>query len=368
MSRLRGRHTARVVAPAVTNPLARSARAPRTIWHWLVAVVLGTLLALGLSLGLWAIAGRGDAKHDPRAVWLFGFQTTRVDPRGTEKPRRVDVRAFGSVAARGATVYMYDPGSGRVGRLDARTNTMRERRPLPAWDAGVADETIAATSADLWLVTGSRQITRLDPKSLAVEGTTRLDRATSETWIAANGTSLFTLARRGATFELLRLDASGDIVARNVLSVVPVLGAPTAIEASGTRVWAIAERGAYALRPHDLVATAEVLAPRSAGTVRNAAAIGNNLWIIGENGTAAYRLRADADPARVALVSPPRVAYEGQTDLAVGQRALWVLAPTGSTPDARSAVVHQINPTRASITSSLDVPSSVFVGAIAVTE
>lgn len=353
----------------MSAPSSRPERTRRTRWHWLVGGAIGAVLAVGLSIAVWSFTGDGSGDGgDHETVWLFGFSTVRVDPTGGHQTHQLDVRGFGSVAGAEGGVFMYDPANGRVGVLDATTDELRERDRLAPWSAGEHDGVVAVSSRRLWLVTGPGEVTRLDRSSLDVVGTTDVDPSAKGTWLAAEDRSAFVAVDRGRTLELARLDEDGKVVANAEATDPGKLGAVQSIEASPDLVWVVGERGARAFATEDLKGRGTVGVSAQAGAVRAAVAFGQDLWIVADDGGVAYRIRLDGTAQPVALLTTPPATFRGQVDLAAGTDAVYALAPTGTTPDDRSAVVHRIDPHKAAVTDSLQAPSALFAGAIAVTD
>ncbi|MGQ0826724.1 MAG: hypothetical protein ACT4OX_17155 [Actinomycetota bacterium] len=302
------------------------------------------------------------------AVWLFGFDTVRVDPEGVRETRRLDEPGVGSVVGAEGAMYMYDASSGRVGMLDATTNTLRERAALAGWPAGERDGLIAVSRTRLWLVTGPGELSRLDRASLDVMGTTDADAAATGTWIAAADSSVFAAIETGGALDIARLDENGAIVARTPVTDLEPLGPLQAIEASRELVWIVGERGARALAARDLTARGDANLSPEAGPIRASVAVGGDLWVIAQNGGVAYRIALDGDARQLALLPAPPSTFRGQVDLAASDDAVFALVPTGTAPDDRSAAVHRINPDTMALIESLRTPSALFVGAIALTE
>ena len=144
----------------------------QTVMALAAAVVVGVVIAL-------VTAGGGPTRTDRTvpdvvrvsrgtpgarsAVWVFGFRTLRFDPR-RRAVQQVDVTGFGSVQGVDGRVYMYDPGTGRVGVLTSRRNTLTDLARIPG---GVAqDDTFAPVLAplgsSLWLVSAPGRVTRFD--------------------------------------------------------------------------------------------------------------------------------------------------------------------------------------------------------------
>lgn len=340
----------------------------RTKWHWLIGGAIGAVLAVVASVALWSLAD--DSEGDRTEVlWLFGFSTVRVDPGGDDEPLQLDeARGFGAVVGGEGAVYMYDAPSGRVGRLDATTNRLRERDPLDGWQAGDQDGLVAASGNRVWLVTGPGELSRLDGESLDVIGTTDVGGDAARAWIAAGDGSLFVAVEDGATLDLARLDDDGTVAARVPVGDLEPLGAVQTVRASAELVWIVGERGARAFTTDALAVQGDVALSADAGTIRASLAAGRDLWLVAQNGGVAYRITLDGEASQIPLLPAPPATFQGQVDLAAGNDEVYALVPTGTATDDRSAIVQRIDTDATEVVDSLRAPSELFVGAIATTD
>ena len=142
-------------------------------------------------------------------------------------------------------------------------------------------------------------------------------------------------------------------------------GAPLGVTLAGDLTWIVQEHGATAVRDGAVVASVPL--PADAGVVRAADNVGEDLWVLAEDGAAVYRLRADApdDVERVAILATAPETFRAPVDLVADDTAVWALVPTRSEPDRRDAVVVRVDRDTAAVTTSLQVPSSLFAGALA---
>lgn len=319
-----------------------------------------------LSVGLWALTD-DDRSGSSAAVWLFGFDTVKVDPSGVEETQRIDEPAFGSVAGGDGAVFMYDAGTGRVGKLDTRTGVSTSRVLLEPWEPAAPDATIVATPDAVWVASGPGRATRLEPGSLNDVGMVTVADDADDSWLTTAGAGVIVASRRGDAVELVRLDPAGEVQARSSASTDSPTGTVVGIEATRDRVWVVRERGVEAFGIDDLRPRQGVALPGTAGIIRATTATGDALWLVAENGAAAYRISGDGTTAaRVSVLAEPPETFRGQSDIVSGLGSIWVLAPAGAATDDRSAVVSRIDPESLRVTASLDVPSSLFVGRIAI--
>src|SRR5919106_5898001 len=111
-----------------------------TVWIFLACAALGT--AIGLVVRWVRDNGGGGPQpinvrpahsgpQSPAALWLFGATTVRLDPTTLSDARDAGFRGFGSVLGGEAVVYMFDPGTGRVGVVDATRNRIVGETTVP---------------------------------------------------------------------------------------------------------------------------------------------------------------------------------------------------------------------------------------------
>jgi hypothetical protein len=354
--------------------------------HWRVVIPLGIVIGVVATLVLWAFTGddggseptsthalgprleRG-APIDPDALWLFGFDSVRVDPVQLDEPRALGTSVFGAASARGADVFFYEPSTAQVGRLDARTSRFTVAEPVAAWAAPRAAGTIAATDTDLWIVTGPGAVARLDPKTLQVREARHLGATeATRTWVAASGRDAVALSvtPSGALLQPLADPAAAPVP-------FPVRdssagGTVRAVVRAGTVTWLVRDTGATVVPDAGPASVATL--PDGAGPVHAATATGDSLWVLADDGATAYRLEAGrgTPSATVRLLRSTPSEFRAPVDLVAGAGAVYALLPTRREPDRHDGIVVRIDSASAQVTRSLTLPSSFFAGALAVTQ
>jgi hypothetical protein len=354
--------------------------------NWRVVIPLGIVIGVVATLALWAVT-RDDgsdassdnrqtlgprldpgAAVDPSALWLFGFDTVRVDPVTLDRARALGTSAFGAAAARGADVFFYEPSTAQVGRLDARTSRFTVAKPVAAWPAPDARGTVAGTGRELWIVTGPGAVARVDPDRLQVREARHLDApGATTTLVAASARDAVALSVTPSA-ALLQQVGAPSAPPRSFPAGDPAAGGTAlGIARDGTTTWILRSAGATAVP--DVGEPSRVVLPASAGPLRAATALSDDLWVLAGNGATVYRFEPDraAPTATVPLLRRPRTTFREPVDLAAGDGAVFAMLPARTEPDRHDAVVVRLDAARARVAESLTLPSSFFAGAVAVT-
>jgi hypothetical protein len=354
--------------------------------RWLVVIPLGIVIGVAATLAVWSFTGDDDgsgagrrtpqslgrkleagARVDASALWLFGFDTVRVDPVALDHARGLGSPVFGQSAARGDAVFFYDPIAGKVGRLDAATSRLSVAQPVAPWTPPGAQGDIAATTDAAWLVTGTDRVTSMDVTSLDVREQFTLDvPGATQTWISAAGSRAVAATANAAGVTLTALGEAAATPKR--VTIDPGIGPAQGVARGDGVTWIVQTTGATAVE--DSGDTVAIALPSDAGLIRAAVTNGRELWLLAEDGAAAYRLRPeDTDPVtRVAVLAARPPAFRAPVALANSDGAIYVLVPTRTEPDRHDAVVVRIDPANAEVTKSLTLPSNLFVGGIAATQ
>jgi len=332
-----------------------------------VGVVVGLLATFALRA---AMVGDGDAsvsgasggsttgaegaRSAPEALWLFGFDTVRVDPDTFEHAHRLGRPGFGEVRAYGHRVYMASRASGRVGVLDATTNEMREADGPPTDRTEGAEANLAVTEGCLWLVTGDGAVTSItrdgfdDPVTVEVGdgsagGQTRV--------VAVSRRSVVAVVESASGLTLTLVtdeDRATRRVTRPAVSVSEGSGVVRGVASAGGRVWIAYRRE---LRWFDVAAARDTA------------------WVLVANGARLlrYGVGSTRPEASVRLLADAPRTLRAQAAVVAGRGAIWALVPTGAEPGDHRAAVVRVDPDRDVVGERLDSPSDLFVGAIAVT-
>jgi hypothetical protein len=339
----------------------------RVIAIAIAAAVVFTIVAAVLALVL-----PDDHGDDADALWLFGFQTVKVQPDHPSHRTTLRSTAFGEVVGFGDTVYMYDAGSGQFGTIDAASNDFRQsgrvRTSFTNGQQPVAPS-IAVTRREAWLVTGPGRIVRMPLGRTAQSPTAVVSLPGEElgaTRVVTTGNGAVAVYATQNKVRAVRLDADGrTIAAANLDDVEP--SELVSVVTSGERVIALTpSRGLsfQANRP----AALDVFDLRAAvpGGVATAAASATQLWLVDRSQP--NLVRVDPQSGRVRV----RTRYLSQdqpfrqpTQVLVAAGEVWLLAPTSTDPNRHDAEVLRFDPVTGRVRTRIVAPSNFFVGAIA---
>ncbi|HMF03336.1 MAG TPA: hypothetical protein VKH17_00870, partial [Acidimicrobiia bacterium] len=146
--------------------MSSRARRPRSalaaVWILVGCAAVGTVIGLVVR-GLRSDDGGGPrpihvrparpGQQSAAGLWLFGATTVRLDPVTLSDPRDVGFRGFGTVLGGDGTVYLYDPTTGRLGVVDAKTNKIAGETTVAVHGGVGADDTpvLAEQPGAVWL-------------------------------------------------------------------------------------------------------------------------------------------------------------------------------------------------------------------------
>jgi hypothetical protein len=254
-----------------------------------IALVTGVLLVIVWTVALIAIARdtgssrrktgnltlrRAGPSDSPAALWLFGFDTLRLDPDKPSTVEQLGLPAFGDVGGTTGGVLLYDTGSGRFGFLDATRNRIVDDATLPADPARAATGgTITGIPPEAWVVTRPGTLLR---HPLSGTGDIQVDVAPGlpgggiETRVAGDGTGIWsTTASSGPTGGVAlvaRLDTHRTAVAQTATIRLPTTHLVEALAGRGA-LWLVTPRLAIELdagtlqeRQRQPLGTSDVLA------------------------------------------------------------------------------------------------------------
>jgi hypothetical protein len=280
----------------------------------------------------------------PEALWLFGFDTLRLDPARPSTVEQLGTQAFGDVAGTIGGVLLYEPGTGRFGYLDATRNRIVDEVALPGDPARQPiGGTVGGTPRAAWLVTGPGTLLRHSTSAgpdVPVEVAPRpAPGAAVATRLAtdAGGAWAVTTTRTadGAVAVVARVTGDPPVVTRtstvtlSTADVVEVLAAPRGL-------WLVTRRDAVEL---DATTLQETRREALAGTDVLAAALTDT--------TLSY-VDAAGELGRIDLATGRDLGRVPRFDLAGGQPfvhlasndgSLWVLVGTNTNGAFRSELV-----------------------------
>jgi hypothetical protein len=375
------------------------ARRPRsvlaTVWILVGCAAVGT----GIGLVVRAVRDGGDegpraiqvrparpGAQSPAALWLFGVRTVRLDPATLTDARDAGFQGFGSVLGGPGVVYLFDPGTGRFGAVDA-TRNRRVETTLPVRPGTSVDvaPVLALQRNVLWLVTGPGRLTRYElatgssnevelPSDVVSEADVGGPPAPGATRVVADDDAVWAVYELGVTGNppvtaVVRLAPDGTVTARASLPPTAPGGGrvdPQSVAVGGGAVWVVGrsavvalDTGSLAVRRSDAEQTGSSVelhgAAFAAGTLWSYDATTGALLRIGDDGRVSARI-----PLRDGV--PPPVPAPASI---VGSRdALWVRVRAGaSTLEQR---VTRVDARSGDITGRFDAPPELEVGEIAV--
>ncbi len=319
------------------------------------------------------LEARKAPRHDrPDAVWLFGFDTLRLVPSDPDRISILGFPAFGQVTGGPGEVLLYEPSSGRFGRLDATTNRIVDHATIPsrvrAGGNGVPEPAVAATPSSAWLVTGPATLTRH-----AIPTGTAPDRTVALAHVGARGDTRVLAAAGGVV--AVSVDPTNETVTAVLHRVDPDSGAVVAtgeaglpagglvdVAAGADRVWLVGHTRLVPVDARSLEASPPLTLPAGMVAVRMIDR-GEQVWVLARDGRVA---RLDASDGR--LLGPPvRPGYGslGPTSrLEDGPGGPWALLATVTGGDYHAEVVSL--GARAQATWRLRLPDQLAVADLAV--
>jgi hypothetical protein len=375
------------------------ARRPRsvlaTVWILVGCAAVGT----GIGLVVRAVRDSGDegpraikvrparpGVQSPAALWLFGVRTVRLDPTTLTDARDAGFQGFGSVLGGPGVVYLFDPGTGRFGVVDAtrnrRVETMLPVRPDTPVDVAPA---LALQRNVLWLVTGPGRLTRYElstgsatevelPSDVVSEADVGGPPAPGATRVVADDDAVWAVYELGVTGNppvtaVVRLAPDGTITARAPLPPNAPGGGhvePQSVAVGGGTVWIVGRTAVVAVDAGSLAVQESVaVQTESAVELHDAAFVAGTLWSYDATTGALLRIGDDGRiRARIPLADgvPPPVAAPASI---VGSRdALWVRVRTS--PSTLEQRVTRVDARSGDVTGRFDAPAELEVGEIAV--
>lgn len=310
------------------------------------------------------------------AVWVFGFETLRFDER-LENAEQLSVRGFGSVHGAEGEVYMFDPGTGRVGRLDARQNLLRvltQVAPGTAEPDAFLPSTARADST-LWLVSDPGIVTPLDLETMqvgqpvAVASYAAAELEARATAVVSGPGGVFTATATPGGIEVAKVDTStGTVVAT---SRVPGPQAPSSLDgfaAGAAQVWLLSEGQLHTFDPATLVHTrSDAIESRAHAGARGLAAAGGDAWTLTDGGATLTRYRPSTGKSSRALriLGEAPVELRLPASLVSDGRRVWAMVRRGGNAADLTVRIVGFDAGRGVSTKAVDVPGRIAPGALA---
>lgn len=282
---------------------------------------------------------------------------------------------FGSVLSTPGKAYLFEPSNGKVGLLDASRNTLKViGRLQPEVDEPVAvDPLIAKTSGGLWLVHKPGAITRFDLETRRASGAVDLSTSVeapspSTTRIVRSGDSVIAVSEVADGYALSRITAATG--AEQEAQVVPSNGSITGFVSNDESVWILTSSVATQIDAQTLQVEARLdLPPMSSQAPRGAAVTNGALWTLGGNGSTLVRVDLATQRVTVALqILPSETSIvRGPASVVAGDGRVWVMVQRTNDPKDHSVRIAGVNAATGKPTKGADLPTELFIAAIAVT-
>jgi hypothetical protein len=313
---------------------------------------------------------RHASRASGRALWLFGFQTVRVDPNDLSHRQTFSFKGFGQVMGNAGDVYMYDSLAGRLGMIDGHTNHVVELAHLPTnFPRAIVEPapSIAVARGRLWLVVGPERVRSYDIAAhrLGAEIALPATTAGGATRIVVAAGVPVAVYRDGDATVVARLDTS-RLASHRVVETVPPSDVVTA-SADGPTVWVIGANHATALDATTLSPRENVDLGRAVpGGIGTGLGAGGKLWVVAQARPELDRIDPQTGQvtARVEYLPIPR-GYRPPTQLVASATDLWMLAPTSAQTDHHEGEVIQVGLIDARKKATILTTDALFVGGIA---
>jgi hypothetical protein len=366
-----------------------------TVWILLVCAAVGS----GIGLAIRAVRNDGDGgpraitvrpagrgPHSPAALWLFGSRTVRLDPTTLSDARDAGFQGFGSVLGGEGVVYLFDPGTGRFGVVDAAQNRLVQTT-VPVREGVRVDvaPVLAAQRNALWLVTGPDRLTRYDlatgsitdvelPTDLVSEAAAGGPPAAGATRVVADDDTTWAVYDLGVTGNpphtaVVRIAPDGSIAARAALAP-PASGGggrlePQAVTVGDGIVWIVGRTAVVGLDATSLEVRQTFAVQADASVeLHDAAFAAGSLWSYDARSGELLRIGDDGRVrTRVAITDGAPPSVPAPASIVTGRATMWARVRTGATLEQR---VTRVDARSGEITGRFVSPPELEIGAIAV--
>lgn len=351
--------------------------------RWAIAIPIGTVLGIVLTLGFWSLTGsfsndksqpsseitvavaETDRPVDPAAVWALGFDVVRLDPQGGDPAQRLGRSVGGNVIGVDGALYWYTGPSGEVTKLDTRRNRLTERRdPLPGYAPTDELESLAANRASVYLVTGTAEVTRVDAETLETQATIDLEVDNAiDTWVVAGDAGVHALTATATQWTIARLDEHGIDRQESIQG----FGRPLGMAEDDGLIWIYTADMIHVIDTTTLQASGHVVVPPDVQPLSTAVAFAGKLWFIANTGEDVYSASpSGTELTRIPVVDRAEATFRPPVSIASGRGSVWAMLQASDDPDRHDAVVARIDPATNRVAARVTMPSELFAGAIAV--
>lgn len=235
------------------------------------------------------------------------------------------------------------------------------------------DPLIAKVGGGLWIVHQPGVLTRFDlatrhPSDPVELSATNGADSPITTRVVTSGRSVLAVSETADGYALSRIDATRRT--EEMTQVIPDDGPITGLDSDDRSGWIVTSHAALQVGPQSLRVTSRVgIPPMSEQIPRGAAVTHDALWTLGGNGSTLLRVDLASHRTTVALQilpSEPSI-LRGPASMVAGDGRVWVMVQRTDDPNDHSVRIAGVSPATGKATKGADLPSELFIGAIAVT-
>jgi hypothetical protein len=305
------------------------------------------------------------------ALWVFGLETLRFDAelRGVG---RLGVAGFGSVLGCDGEVYMYDPGTARVGVLHTARNRLEliGRVPGGATEQSPFAQLVAHDGRALWLVPLPGMLQRFDLATQAVSAPTNVDtdRAPILSGVVAASGTVIVATQDASGIALSRVDPSSTAVTATVRVDLTGAFALDGLATDGTRVWMIANDTAYSFDATTLARWGVVRLGVASNAARGAVIVDQALWVLADNGATLVKVDNNEKVTTVLrILREPLPAFRIPASLVSDAKRIYAMVQTGTRSGDHQVRIVGYDVATNKMSRGIELPSKIFAGAITIT-
>jgi hypothetical protein len=234
------------------------------------------------------------------------------------------------------------------------------------------DPLIAKSADNLWLVSKPGTLTRFDLAKRRATGTIELSAAghagpPTTTRVAASGASVIAVSESADGYTIARI--GNRTRAEEATKVIPGSGPIAGLAADGRSVWIVTANTALQIDEQTLQVANRIGIPAMSSDVpRGAVLTFGALWTLGDNASTLVRIDLSTRQAAVVLHILPSTpsSPRGPTSLVAGDGSVWAMVQRTSDPQDHSVRLAGVT-TTGKPTKAADLPTELFIGAIAIT-
>lgn len=329
------------------------------------AVLVGIMFALLLPH-----SGEPPSAAAAPAVWVFGFATARAD-LALRHAAIVRPVAFGGTAGAAGGIYLYDPGTGRLGFLDAARNTIRELPHAPRGSSvpDVAAPVVAVQANRVWLVPSPNRLAVYDTTSARVERSIRLparNGVVRRTAVIAAGRRVIAVSESDGGVSLTQVDRSRGVVTRlRVITAAEMDPHLLGVAGTATALWIVTRGRAVVIDPKTLAVRSTQSLVADDAVAGGATATGTSCFVL-RSDTAVVKLAPSVDERVVVTLRHSEAASPTPAAVVAAAGRVYALVPEGSGPQDHRSQLTGARLDDGTRVRTVQFPSSFFAGGLAV--